>query len=204
MPIEKNVVVRLEYVLTDDDGAVIDATTGHGFEYIHGHGNLLSPLEAHLEGLGEGDHFTLTIEPEEAYGLHDESAVITVPRDRFDPAVELVEGNMVETLGPNGRIEMMILAVNGDTVTVDLNHPLAGLRLHFAGTVGVLRAAHLDEIKHGRVHPGGHHLMVGDSTYMGDFNSAEQRRDERGGAIDGLDDGAADGGGDGGGGGGGD
>jgi FKBP-type peptidyl-prolyl cis-trans isomerase SlyD len=169
MPIEKNIVVRLEYVLTDDDGVVIDTTEGRGFEYIHGHGNLLAPLEAHLEGLCEGAGFELTIEPEMAYGLHDESAVITVPRARFAPEVVLVPGNMVETLGPEGRIELMILAVDGDEVAVDLNHPLAGLRLHFAGTVGVLRAAHADEIKHGRVHPGGHHLMVGDSTYTGDW-----------------------------------
>ncbi|HQS02847.1 MAG: hypothetical protein B7Y07_05370 [Halothiobacillus sp. 24-54-40] len=168
MPIEKNIVVRLEYVLTDEDGVVIDTTEGRGFEYIHGHGNLLAPLEAYLEGLCEGASFQLTIEPEAAYGLHDEHAVITVPRARFAPEVVLVEGNMVETLGPEGRIELMILAVDGDEVTVDLNHPLAGLRLHFSGTVGVLRAAHADEIKHGRVHPGGHHLMVGDSTYTGD------------------------------------
>ncbi|MGC8697536.1 MAG: FKBP-type peptidyl-prolyl cis-trans isomerase [Halothiobacillus sp.] len=169
MLIEKNIVVRLEYVLTDDDGVVIDTTQGRGFEYIHGHGNLLAPLEAHLEGLREGASFALTIEPEAAYGLHDESAVLIVPRNRFAPEVVLAPGNMVETLGPDGRIELMILAVDGDEVTVDLNHPLAGLRLHFTGTVGVLRAAHADEIKHGRVHPGGHHLMVGDSTYMGDF-----------------------------------
>ncbi len=200
MSIEKNIVVRLEYVLRDDDGAVIDATDGRGFEYIHGHGNLLRPLEDHLNGLNEGDQFALTIEPEEAYGLHDAVAVLTVPRDRFDPSVELVEGNMVETLGPDGRIELMILAVSDDTVTVDLNHPLAGLRLHFAGTVGVLRAAHADEIKHGRVHPGGHHLMVGDSTYTGDFKPIAPGRD----GGDGVDDGSAgDAGGDGGGGGGG-
>ncbi|MHB1230341.1 MAG: FKBP-type peptidyl-prolyl cis-trans isomerase [Halothiobacillus sp.] len=169
MQIEKNVVVRLEYVLTDDDAAVIDTTEGRGVEYIHGYGNLIAPLEAELTGKREGDAFQLTVEPEDAYGLHDDSAVITVPRAQFAPEVALVAGNMVETLGPDGRIELLILAVADDEVTVDLNHPLAGLRLNFAGTVGVLRAAHPDEIKHGRVHPGGHHLMVGDSTYMGDW-----------------------------------
>ena len=174
MQIEKNVVARLNYVLKDDDGAIIDATESRVFEYIHGFGNLIPALEEQLSGKEEGDRFQITIEPEDAYGLHDESAVINVPRSRFDPAVELVEGNMVETLGPEGRIEMLILSVDGDEVTVDLNHPLAGLRLHFDVEVGALRMGHPDEIKHGRVHPGGHHLMVGDSTYMGDWEEGQE------------------------------
>ncbi|HUX82289.1 MAG TPA: peptidylprolyl isomerase [Halothiobacillus sp.] len=173
MLIEQNTVVRMRYVLTDDDGAVIDDTAERGFEYIHGHGNLIPVLEAALAGKAEGDRLELTIEPEDAYGLHDESAVLTVPRSRFAPEVVLVEGNMVETLGPEGRIEMLILKIDGDDVLVDLNHPLAGLRLHFAIDVGPVRMGHADEIKHGRVHPGGHHLMVGDSTYMGDWQETD-------------------------------
>lgn len=173
MLIEQNAVVRMRYVLTDDDGAVIDDTAERAFEYIHGHGNLIPALEAALTGKSEGDRLELTIEPEDAYGLHDESAVLKVPRSRFAPEVVLVEGNMVETLGPEGRIEMLILEIDGDEVTVDLNHPLAGLRLHFAIEVGPVRMGHADEIKHGRVHPGGHHLMVGDSTYMGDWQEGD-------------------------------
>lgn len=179
MQIEKNVVTRIDYTLKDDDDVVIDKTDGRIFEYIHGFGNLIPALEAALEGKHEGERFNVTIEPEDAYGLHDETAVIKVPRDRFDPAVELVEGNMVETLGPEGRIEMLILSVDDDEVTVDLNHPLAGLRLHFDVEVGALRMGHADEIKHGRVHPGGHHLMVADSTYTGDWEADQEAGQEQ-------------------------
>lgn len=168
MKVEQNIVVRLDYTLRDDDGEVLDVTTGRVFEYLHGYGNLIPALEAALEGKVEGERFAVTIEPEDAYGLHDESAVVVVPRDRFAPEVQVVPGNMVETQGPDGRIEMLILAVDGERVTVDLNHPLAGLRLHFEGMIGGLRPGHPDEIKHRRVHPGGHHLMVNDSTYFGD------------------------------------
>lgn len=173
MLIEQDTVVRMRYVLTDDDGEVIDDTAERGFEYIHGHGNLIPALETALAGKTEGDRLELTIEPEAAYGLHDETAVLTVPRSRFAPEVVLIEGNMVETLGPEGRIEMLILKIDGDEVTVDLNHPLAGLRLHFVIDIGPIRMGHADEIKHGRVHPGGHHLMVGDSTYMGDWQDTD-------------------------------
>ena len=184
MKVERNMVVRLDYALRDDDGVLLDATEGRVFEYLHGYGNLIPALEAALEGKGEGEAFVVRIEPEDAYGLHDESAVITVPRDRFSADVQVVPGNMVETQGPDGRIEMLILAVEGDQVTVDLNHPLAGLRLHFDGRIGGLRPGHPDEIKHRRVHPGGHHLMVEDSTYMGDWS-------DEGGANDSATEGGA-------------
>lgn len=164
MKIEKDRAVRLDYVLRDDDNEIIGAA--EEFEYIHGHGNLIPKLEEGLEGAVEGEQRMVVIDPEDAYGLHDPEAVIVVPRDRFSSDVELVEGNMVETTGPHGRIEMMILEINGDDIKVDLNHPLAGFRLHFDVTVGPVREAHPDEIKHGRVHPGGHHLMVEDSSYI--------------------------------------
>ena len=170
MKVEQNMVVRLDYTLRDDDGEILDSTAGRVFEYLHGYGNIIPALEAALEGKCSGDRFALTIEPEDAYGLHDEAAVVVVPRDRFAPEVQVVPGNMVETQGPEGRIELLILEVNGEQVTVDLNHPLAGLRLHFEGAVGDLRLGHPDEIKHRRVHPGGHHLMVKDSTYVGDWD----------------------------------
>ena len=164
MPVEKDKVVRVFHVMRDDDGAVLADTRVDGFEYIHGHGNLIPGLEAELEGHVEGDEVEVTVEPEQAYGLHDPEGVVEVPRERIQGEAELVPGNMVEAHGPEGRIEMLILEVGDQTVKVDLNHPLAGFRLHFTARIGPVRDAHPDEIKHGRVHPGGHHLMTSDSS----------------------------------------
>ncbi|WP_322521233.1 peptidylprolyl isomerase [Guyparkeria halophila] len=164
MPVGKDKVVRVFHVMRDDDGAVLADTRVDGFEYIHGHGNLIPGLEAELEGRAEGDEIEVTVEPEQAYGLHDDEGVIEVPRERIEAQAELAPGNMVEAHGPEGRIEMLILEVGDRTVKVDLNHPLAGFRLHFAARIGLVRDAHPDEIKHGRVHPGGHHLMTKDSS----------------------------------------
>ncbi|MFW6322919.1 MAG: FKBP-type peptidyl-prolyl cis-trans isomerase [Guyparkeria sp.] len=162
--VEKDRVVRVFHVMRDDDGQVLADTQVDGFEYIHGHGNLIPGLEAALEGHAEGDEIEVTVEPEQAYGLHDPEAVVEVPKERIDARAELAPGNMVEAHGPDGRIEMLILEVGDETVKVDLNHPLAGFRLHFKARVGLVRDAHPDEIKHGRVHPGGHHLMTSDSS----------------------------------------
>jgi len=157
MKIAKDMAVKLKY-----------RAEGRAFEYLHGYGTLVLGLEKALEGHETGDAFQVSVEPEEAYGLHDPSAVVAVPRNTLDPAVELVEGNMVETNGPYGRIELMIVKFDEETVWLDANHPLAGLTLHFDVTVGPIREAHPDEIKHRQVHPGGHHLMVSDSSYLGE------------------------------------
>ncbi|KTG17154.1 MULTISPECIES: peptidylprolyl isomerase [unclassified Guyparkeria] len=164
MPVEKDKVVRVYHVMRDDDGAILADTLVDGFEYIHGHGNLIPGLEEALEGHAEGDEVEVSVEPEQAYGLHDPEGVVEVPRDRIEGEAELEAGNMVEAHGPEGRIEMLILEVGEKTVKVDLNHPLAGFRLHFTARIGPVRDAHPDEVKHGRVHPGGHHLMTSDSS----------------------------------------
>ena len=164
MPVEKDKVVRVFHEMRDDDGAVLADTLVDGFEYIHGHGNLIPGFEGALEGHVEGDEVEVTVEPEQAYGLHDPEGVVEVPRERIEGEAELVAGNMVEAQGPEGRIELLILEVGEKTVKVDLNHPLAGFRLHFTARIGPVRDAHPDEVKHGRVHPGGHHLMTSDSS----------------------------------------
>jgi FKBP-type peptidyl-prolyl cis-trans isomerase SlyD len=105
------------------------------------------------------------VQPEEGYGAHDPAGVIEVPRASLSPDVELDLGVMVETQGPHGRIELTVVAFDEETVCLDCNHPLAGHVLHFTGTIGVIRDAHPDEIKHHRVHPAGHHLMVSDSSF---------------------------------------
>lgn len=158
-------VVQVFHIMKDDDGRILADTTAEGFEYLHGHNLLIPALEQALDGCKTDDEISITVEPEDAYGLHDPESVADIPRSRIEnDEVELVPGNMIQTYGPEGRIEMLILEVSDDAVKVDLNHPLAGFRLHFEATVGVIRKAHPDEIKHRQVHPGGHHLMTADKA----------------------------------------
>ena len=133
--------------------------------YLHGHGNLIVGLERAREGRAEGECFAVTIAPEDAYGAHDPGGLIDVPRSSLSDEVEVEVGNQVQAQGPEGRIEFTIVNFDDEVVTLDGNHPLAGQTLHFEVEVGAIRDAHADEIKHHRVHPAGHHLMVTDSSF---------------------------------------
>lgn len=177
MIVEKDKAVYFDYTLTDDEGTVLDTTEGQGeFAYIHGHGNLIAGMEKGLEGRREGEAFEITVEPEEGYGEYVEEAVVSMPRSTLEEAgVDVEPGVRVQAQGPEGPIDMTIVDFDDDTVTLDANHPLAGKRLHFAIRVAAIREAHPDEKKHGRLHPGGHHLMVEDSSFDGDLSVGDKQ-----------------------------
>jgi FKBP-type peptidyl-prolyl cis-trans isomerase 2 len=88
-----------------------------------------------VEGLTEGDHVRLTLAPENAFGTVDPEAFQQLPKARF-PASTLYVGYSGEVAGPGGSIiTFRIHAIEDDTVTIDLNHPLAGEHVVFDVTV---------------------------------------------------------------------
>lgn len=166
MNISKDKVVFIHYTLRDEEGQVLDSNVGdEALPYLHGHGNLIAGLERALAGRGTGDRFEVTVPPAEAYGERDPAGMIEVPRSTLSEEVAVEIGNHVQAMGPEGRIEFTIAGFDDEMVILDGNHPLAGRTLHFEVEVGAIRDAHPDEIKHHRVHPAGHHLMVTDSSY---------------------------------------
>ena len=159
MNIEKNRVVTLQYTLRDDQGTVIDSSSGRGpLSYIHGKGNIIPGLEQALAGRVAGDKLDVTVAPDQGYGRRDERLVQIVPRTKFGELSEITPGMQVRSNGPQGPRMMTVVRVERDFVTVDANHPLAGLTLHFSLEVEEVRKATHDEVSHGHVHgPGGHH-----------------------------------------------
>jgi len=153
MQIAKHAVVSLHYTLKDDAGVVLDTSDGgEPLTYIHGQGNLISGLEAELDGKRKGAALEVSVAPKDAYGELDPKLVHKVPKRQFDGQVAV--GQRFHA-GPN---VVTVTQVLGDMVTVDGNHPLAGKRLHFKVEVLEVRAATADELAHGHVHgPGGHH-----------------------------------------------
>ena len=149
--IEKDVVVGINYRLTVSDGTEVDSTgDGEPLEYLHGHSNIIPGLEKSLEGCGIGDELDVEFGPDEAYGARDPQREVEVSRGQlgFDPEV----GTVVRAQLPDGREQhLMIAKVDGDTVTLDGNHPLAGETLRFEVSVASLREATADEISKGRV-----------------------------------------------------
>ena len=159
MNIEKNRVVTLQYTLRDEQGTVVDSSSGRKpLTYLHGKGNIIPGLEAALAGRVAGDKLEVTVAPEKGYGPRDERLVQILPRTKFSGSGEVAPGMQVRANGPQGPRMMTIVRVDRDFVTVDGNHPLAGRTLHFSVEVEDVRKATHEEVSHGHVHgPGGHH-----------------------------------------------
>lgn len=151
--IEKNVVVGINYRLTVDDGTLVDATDERGpLEYLHGHGNLIPGLEKALEGLELGSELAISFPPDEGYGRHEPDKVVEVTKEQlgFEPEA----GTVVAARLPDGREQHLLIAeIDGDKVTLDGNHPLAGQTLHFEVSVTSMREATTDELAAESVEP---------------------------------------------------
>ena len=93
----------------------------------------IAGLEAALAGKSEGDAFDVEVAPADGYGERQDEAVQNVPRDAFPPEAELEAGLQFQATGPDGQPLMgTISSIEGEVVTVDFNHPLAGETLLFS------------------------------------------------------------------------
>ena len=158
MNIEKNRVVTFHYTLRDEQGTVIDSSSGRvPLSYLHGKGNIIPGLEQALLGKVAGDKLDVTVQPEQAYGRRDERLVQIVARNLVGDIADLKPGMQVRASGPQGARLVNVVRVERDFVTVDGNHPLAGRTLHFSVEVAEVRKATHEEVSHGHVHgPAGH------------------------------------------------
>ena len=147
-----DVVVGLANTLYVENAVEDSAPASAPLEYIHGHGNLISGLEKELEGMAIGEKKNVTIEPEEAYGEYDPEAVYELDRGLFPADFPIEKGRMVPLEDDEGNhLHSYILDWNDDTVTVDLNHPMAGKTLTFDCEIVTLRPGTEEEIKAGSI-----------------------------------------------------
>ncbi len=157
--IGKNSVVSLTYTLTDDAGKVLDSSDGSKpMLYLHGSGQIVPGLEKALVGKAEGDALKVKVEPAEAYGEVIPNGVKTIERAAFE-GVDVVEVGMAfEAQAPDGSAQhIMVTKVEGDNVTIDINHPLAGVTLNFDVKIESVRDATKEELEHGHSHEGDGH-----------------------------------------------
>lgn len=159
MQIAKNAVVSLDYRLTDSREILIDQSeAGHPLVFIFGNGSIIPGLEKGLAGHKAGDELKVVVAPAEAYGERNETLTQRLPKEMFAGADELQPGMQFEAETDAGVEVITLVAIDGEHVVVDGNHPLAGVELHFNVKVVNVRPASPDEIAHGHVHgPGGHH-----------------------------------------------
>ena len=159
MTIAANKAVSIEYTLTNDDGDVIDSSTGGApLVYLQGAGNIIPGLEKALEGKAVGEELTVTVEPEDAYGEYSAELVSTLSSSMFEGVDQLEVGMQFHASAPDGQMQIVTIRdLDGDDVTVDGNHPLAGQRLNFKVKVVAVRDASEEEVAHVHVHGEGGH-----------------------------------------------
>ena len=149
MEIAEKIYVAIDYTLTLESGQEIDKSpAGQPLGFITGFGQVIPGLEKALMGRVAGDNAQLVIEPEEAYGPVRDDLLQEVPKSQFPGDVELKQGMNFEAQSPRGPMMITIEKINdNDTVTVDLNHPMAGKQLHFDINVVEVREPTTEEMQ---------------------------------------------------------
>ncbi len=149
-----NMVVSMHYTLTDDSGNVLDSSEGSDpLSYLHGAGDIIPGLEKALVGKVADDALQVTVAPEEGYGEKVPELMQIVDRAAFQGVDDLQPGMAFEAQGQNGEAQRVVIAnIEGDQVTVDANHPLAGVTLNFDVKIVGVREATQEELSHGHAH----------------------------------------------------
>lgn len=130
-----------------------ETAEGEPFVFVSALGMTLDAFEAQITILQPGDKFDFTLSPDDAYGDYDEAGRQALPRNVFEIDGKLdsrfiFEGAVVPLSSPDGaRFNGTVVKITDDSVTVDLNHPLAGKSLNFKGTVLESREATNDEVR---------------------------------------------------------
>lgn len=158
MMIGEGKVVSFHYTLTGEDGEVLDSSSGaEPLLYLHGHRNIIAGLEAELDGKRVGEEFVVELAPQDAYGERDEALVVTIPRSSLVHPGELEPGLQTRARIRGEERIVTVQEIDGEQVTIDGNHPLAGEQLRFEVEVKSVREATEEELAHGHVHAHGGH-----------------------------------------------
>jgi peptidylprolyl isomerase len=125
--------VSLHYTGTLDDGTVFDSSeAGQPLSFTVGSGEVIPGFDDGVRGMEVGETRDISIAPEQAYGEYYEELVRVVPREAFPPNVTPAVGMGFELELPSGQtLPVRIIDIEGEEVTLDANHLLAGETLNF-------------------------------------------------------------------------
>ena len=158
MNVSKDTVVTFHYTLKNADGEEMESSAGRDpMSYLQGGNNIIVGLEKAMEGHAIGDKFSVTVEPEEAYGVRVDENIQRIPLKRLKGLGKIKVDQILNLQTDRGPVQVTVVKVGRFNVDVDANHPLAGETLTFNVDIADIREASEEEIEHGHVHgPGGH------------------------------------------------
>jgi len=151
----KRRVISFHYTLTDPSGQPIDSSTGRDpLTFMEGAGQIIPGLEAEIGKLKAGDKRKIGVKADDAYGQRDPQALIDVPVEKLPSKTVKVGDQFRSNQSP---LPLTVTKVTDTHVTLDANHPLAGVDLTFDVEITTIRDATEEELAHGHAHgPGGH------------------------------------------------
>jgi len=158
MSIKPNTVVSLTYELhtTNEEGQQVfveKADKENALVFLYGTGMMLPKFEEHLNGLNVGDEYSFELSAADGYGEIDPGAFADLPKDMFKDVELPAVGDVIPLQDNQGNhFRAGVTAVHEDVVAVDLNHPMAGKNLIFAGEILSVREATPEELSHGHAH----------------------------------------------------
>jgi FKBP-type peptidyl-prolyl cis-trans isomerase SlpA len=130
--VETTSKVKVHYTGKLEDGTIFDTSIAEGREPLDvelGLGQLIKGFEAGLIGMSEGEKKTIEISVEDAYGEPKPEFINEIPKTNVPEGIQV--GESLQGMGPQGPVNVQVIAVNEETVTLDANHPLAGKNLIF-------------------------------------------------------------------------
>lgn len=152
--IGENLIVSIHYILKNNDGDMLDSSEGsEPLTYLHGAENIIPGLEKALAGKAEGDSLQVKVEPADGYGEVLPELIQAVGSAAFHGVDSIEPGMTFEAEAPDGSVHpVLVKKVEGDEITIDGNHPLAGVELNFDVQIVNVREASEEEIAHQHVH----------------------------------------------------
>ncbi|MGV6807795.1 MAG: FKBP-type peptidyl-prolyl cis-trans isomerase [bacterium] len=164
MRVASDTVVLFHYQLSDETGETLEnSRDGDPVACLIGHGNVIRGLETALIDRESGDIFSVSVPPEQGYGLRNENAKQRIPIKHLVENTQSKKGKfrpgMVASVQTDHGIRQVVIEKVGKfNVDVDTNHPLAGKNLQFDVEIVEVRDATPEEVDHGHAHGvGGHH-----------------------------------------------
>jgi FKBP-type peptidyl-prolyl cis-trans isomerase 2 len=130
--VETTSKVKVHYAGRLEDGTTFDTSVTEGREPLEvelGLGQLIKGFEDGLIGMSEGEKKTIEISVEDAYGEPKPEFINEVPKTNVPEGIQV--GESLQGMGPQGPVNVQVVAVSEETVTLDANHPLAGKKLIF-------------------------------------------------------------------------
>ena len=124
--------VSVDYTLTVDNKQLETSVGKVPLSYVVGGHNIIPGLENQLNGMRVNEEKVVTVAPKDAYGEIDPKAFREFPKTALPPSTDLKVGAHLLATGADGsRIPVEITKIDGDKVTINFNHPMAGKTMVF-------------------------------------------------------------------------